>query len=56
MDPDKVLADMRAALSTLRSVEEWEDEWEDIVTIIEGFEALDRWLSRGGFRPKGWQR
>lgn len=49
MDPDKALAELREALQELANDP---DAWED---VIEKFEALDGWLSKGGFLPKAWR-
>lgn len=43
MDPNKTLTDLRAAL-----------EDDDLETSFELFDALDRWLSTGGFKPADW--
>lgn len=31
-------------------------EYEPMLEIIEHFEALDEWLSRGGFLPADWNK
>lgn len=43
MDPNATLAQLRTAL-----------EDEDIAAAFEHFDALDRWLCRGGFAPEDW--
>lgn len=33
-----------------------EDEPDDLERLADLMEALDEWLSKGGFLPKAWQR
>ena len=57
MDPDQSLANARAALAAYRKGESAEESslmWDAAVDLAEAFEALDGWLSRGGFKPKAW--
>ncbi|AZS12590.1 HNH endonuclease [Mycobacterium phage DrLupo] len=44
MDPDATLAELRGAIAE-----------GDFETAATHFEALDAWLSRGGFVPHDWQ-
>jgi len=53
MDPDAVLAKAREALSTLRTRDDIDSAALD--DLLDAFEALDAWLSRGGFPPKDWR-
>jgi hypothetical protein len=54
MDPDKVLEDARAVLARIRSKKlDYED---DAFDLADAFEALDAWMSNGGFSPKAWKR
>jgi hypothetical protein len=48
MDPDEVLARLRALVD--------KDEWDadDMGAMSDYFDALDTWLSKGGFLPAAW--
>ena len=58
MDPDTCLEELRKAIESAK-VEISKgfdgDLGDDVDTIIVKFEALDGWLSAGGFRPKAWR-
>lgn len=45
MDPNQALKNLR---DMIRDTED--------LDLIEQFEALDGWLSRGGFLPADWER
>ena len=51
MDPNTTLAALRRACE-----EYWEYGPTDhaVRQLVEGFDALDGWLSRGGFQPDAW--
>ena len=53
MDVDLALVQLRAAL---KSLEEHACSfcWVDISPAVEAFNALDDWLSDGGFKPVEW--
>lgn len=55
MDPNETLRQLRELMSTplLRNTEEY-GAWIDQVTVK--IEALDEWLSNGGFLPAAWER
>ena len=62
MDPNQALTDMRQALCDLRTLQQktvldqpfaFADAADELANA---FEALDRWLSRGGFLPRDWQK
>jgi hypothetical protein len=44
MDPNAALRELREAIHQ-----------DDTHTAAERFEALDEWLSRGGYLPERWQ-
>lgn len=55
--------DPNTALAQLRQASEWMERYTDeavdkalIDDIMLSFEALDDWLSRGGFLPDDWKR
>lgn len=53
MDPNTALEEIRASLATYRLVGSAD---EVVKSLVEHFEALDEWLSRGGFLPRAWSR
>jgi len=53
MDPNAVLADIRARIATLRAEPHWCMDGE-AHAMADEFEALDEWLSSGGFKPADW--
>jgi hypothetical protein len=67
MDPNANLEELRRLLEALRSRADAADwEWSnldqchkqigDAARVADLVEALDEWLSRGGFLPKAWER
>jgi len=51
MDPDIILRDLRQA------IEDWEvHEHCNIDGLIDSIDALDKWLTMGGFLPKDWRQ
>ena len=60
MDPDVALAELRAAIEELKAgMREEASVWDlsdaaDKVIVKQ--EALDSWLSRGGFLPRAWRQ
>jgi hypothetical protein len=58
MDPDAALRDLRAALEDARAAAEGDSndaEIEAWQAVGDEIEALDEWLSKGGFLPLAWQ-
>jgi hypothetical protein len=55
MDPDEVLKRAREALAQLRGAEEGRVAVEAGESFADAFEALDGWLSKGGFLPAFWK-
>jgi hypothetical protein len=57
MDPDAALNELRELAGRLRDPgpEQVLDDLEDVGRMAELVEALDGWLSRGGFLPAAWQ-
>jgi len=52
MDPNATLKALRAAI---QDHEDSEGDSEcDVYEIVELFEALDEWMSKGGFTPDAW--
>jgi hypothetical protein len=70
MDPEKVLANLREAIRdakyrdeaafsadpALRLRRKHNIDYEPMLEFIENFEALDAWLTKGGFLPADWKR
>lgn len=65
MDPNEALKNARAALAALRTrLDDGEEPTSDTDAevadhagdLADAFEALDGWLSKGGFLPAAWQR
>lgn len=57
MDPDVTLARIRDAIVSAHVAADGDSNDEEIEawqSVGELFEALDGWLSSGGFPPKGW--
>jgi|GEM_PF-1298127 len=60
MDPNEALRQIREAVSTWRAGAEYgwrseEDSDRCALRLVKHAEALDEWLSRGGFLPAAWQ-
>jgi hypothetical protein len=58
MDPNATLASIRELISDIdRRARDGEHIGADrAYALIEPIEALDTWLSRGGFLPTDWER
>jgi primosomal protein N'' len=56
MDPDNCLEEIRKLLSELKGCSELELAMYISEELIEKIEALDTWISRGGYLPKAWQK
>jgi hypothetical protein len=56
MDPDACLEEIRAKIKQIN------DEQDDMAALVmlpeltELVEALDEWISKGGYLPKGWTK
>lgn len=59
MDPDVSLKAIRILvprmLAAYASTESNGIDQDDAATLAESIEALDEWLSKGGFLPKPWK-
>jgi hypothetical protein len=54
-DPDEALRVLREALAVFERSGVSEEECNDAtVALAEGFEALDGWLTGGGYLPDAW--
>ena len=59
MDPNATLASIHSAIQDRNTAIQNEDsdaEIDAMVDIIESFNALDVWITNGGFLPTAWQR
>lgn len=55
MDPNEALDQAReASTEILDGWPEGDDQVTPAITLAESFQALDEWLSRGGFKPAAW--
>jgi hypothetical protein len=54
MDPDEALNRVRAMLRRYSETGDTADI-PDVATLADALEALDAWLSAGGFLPAAWQ-
>jgi hypothetical protein len=53
MDPDTTLAILRKGCEMVSRMEE-DDVDPVLADMVEAFESLDEWLSKGGFVPRDW--
>ena len=69
MDPNTALAAIRTAVAQMQALIEDASVWEEDTryalgddgkdaaeSLVEHVQALDEWLSRGGFLPDAWAR
>ena len=60
MDPNEALLSIRRSVAAYlrmevdNNTEIGDQDW-DIDNIVENFQALDGWLTKGGFLPNDWQ-
>jgi len=57
MDPNKTLDQLRTLVAEILHAEDGEDTdpREERDLLAEWFDALDSWLTSGGFAPSDWQ-
>lgn len=56
MDPNETLRQLRDVLGFGAHVINFDEAKRVIDAVSENFEALDEWLSKGGFLPTDWER
>lgn len=59
MDPNAALAEIRRLIDNLKFQIEPDTglvDLDDASELIDRFEGLDGWLSKGGFLPADWER
>lgn len=56
MDPNEALTRCREAVQFFASDYMSVDAWDMIEQFTDHFEALDKWLTGGGFLPADWNR
>jgi hypothetical protein len=58
MDPNATLDALRDAMEAMRSMldDGYAPDKDDACEAFLKFEALDEWLTKGGFLPTDWQR
>jgi hypothetical protein len=57
MDPDTALANAREAAKVAAEAANGDSNDAEIDALreaLEAYQALDEWLTKGGFRPKAW--
>ena len=54
MDPDTALENLRAARDRFDEADDVSDRWGGAYEVVEQFDGLDDWLSKGGFPPAEW--
>lgn len=54
MDPNEALKQAREALQTWDNSLDRDEARDAAEQLARTFEALDQWLSRGGFLPNAW--
>jgi hypothetical protein len=52
MDPDATLSEMRELANDLGATGSFEGDADRLAELVQ---ALDEWLSKGGFFPKAWR-
>jgi hypothetical protein len=55
MDPNQTLHDLRTAVADYRTATSVSAADDAADRLAEHIQALDRWLSMGGFPPAAWQ-
>ena len=55
MDPNANLAEQRRIVERMLDNEENPDYLDDAQRLAELVEALDGWITKGGFLPKAWK-
>jgi hypothetical protein len=58
MDPDAALAELREFVAEVKEQRDYSvGELENLLSYFaEHFEALDNWLTNGGFLPADWKK
>lgn len=54
MDPDVALKTIRECMSLACSTDDEEVKEEALTNMMDAVQALDEWLSKGGFLPGDW--
>lgn len=59
MDPDKTLHELREAIARVRAMQgagySYEEMADATLPMADAADALDGWLSKGGFLPGAWR-
>jgi hypothetical protein len=53
MDPNETLRQIREAIADAWAAP-FDEQFTHLVDVVELFQDLDAWLSRGGFKPSDW--
>jgi hypothetical protein len=54
MDPEQALKDGRAVCREWLDDDDKGDVFDQMQRLVDAFEALDQWLSKGGALPRAW--
>lgn len=55
VDPNEALKTMRECMSIACSTDDEEIKEEALTNMMDAFEALDTWITGGGFLPSDWE-
>jgi len=56
MDPDETLRQLRHTVAEYGQATDPEQKLQAADRVIDHAEALDQWLTNGGFRPAAWNQ
>jgi hypothetical protein len=56
MDPNAALQLCRRVTRLVLNEPDHNDTTQLAMELAEGFDALDQWISKGGFLPEGWEK
>jgi hypothetical protein len=54
MDPDEALKKIRKGLEKIHATDDYDDLEPVLQEVVEAMEALDKWITGGGFLPMDW--
>ncbi len=56
MDPNATLDELRKRMAELGNTGSFEWEFLELDRMVELFQSLDQWISKGGFLPADWNK
>ena len=54
MDPNEALEACRKSIQDFELADGVYNELDELLELVEAFQDLDNWLTKGGFKPKEW--